>query len=107
MLSARKVKRIAKITEKRLKKEYRGGVYFYIDRLDLGLEDMAGMADIHCVCGYEIRENGEPTGKYNQVDFTFDYVEGFVKSSRECAAILVLHAIEVFDGTTYFTEGRK
>ena len=107
MLSARKVKRIAKIVERRLKKEYRGGVYFYIDQLNLGLEDMAGLADIHCVCGYEKHENGEPTGVYNQIDFTFDYVYGFVKSSRECAAILILHVIEMFDETSYFTEGRK
>ena len=107
MLSARKVKRIAKIVEKRLKKEYRGGAYFYVDNLSLGLEDMAGLADIHCVCGYEKYKDGEATGEYNQVDFTFDHVSGFVKSNRECAAILILHCIEALDETCYFHEGRK
>lgn len=107
MLSARKVKRIAKIVEKRLKKEYRGGAYFYIDNLSLGLEDMAGLADIHCVCGYEKYKDGEATGEYHQVDFTFDHVSGFVKSNGECAAVLTLHCVEVLDETSYFQEGRK
>jgi hypothetical protein len=107
MLNARKVKRIARMVERRLKKQYRGGTYFYIDSLTLGLEDMAGLADVHCVCGYEKYEAGAATGEYHQVDFTFDHVGGFVKSNRECAAVLTLHCIEALDETCYFQEGRK
>lgn len=107
MLSARKVKRIARIVERRLKKEYRGGAYFYINSLTLGLEEVAGLADIHCVCGYETYKDGQATGEFRQVDFTFDHVSGYVKSNKECAAILTLHCIEALDETCYFQEGRK
>ena len=107
MLSARKVKCIAKIVEKRLKKEYRGGAYFYIDNLSLGLEDMAGLADIHCVCGFEKYKKRRSNRRISSWILHSIMLEGFVKSNRECAAVLTLHCIEALDDTCYFHEGRK
>ena len=47
------------MVEKRLRKEYKSNVYFYIDRMEIQLEDCVGFDELYWRAGYEIFADGE------------------------------------------------
>ena len=96
LINRRNAKKISKIVEKRLNKEYRNGVYFYIEILEVQLEDCIGCDDLYCRAGYEIYSNGVSTGAYHTIRFKFG-ISGVVKSIKECAAVLAVHAMNKLD----------
>lgn len=96
LVSRKSAKKISKMVEKRLNKEYRKGAYFCIEKIDVQLEDCIGCDDLYCRAGYEIYSNGESTETYHTIRFKFD-MSGVVKSIKECAAVLAVHAIDKLD----------
>ena len=96
LINRRNAKKISKIVEKRLNKEYRNGAYFYIEKLEVQLEDCIGCDDLYCRAGYEIYSNGVSTGAYHTIRFKFG-ISGVVKSIKECAAVLAVHAMNKLD----------
>ena len=96
LINRRNAKKISKIVEKRLNKEYRNGAYFYIEKLEVQLEDCIGCDDLYCRAGYEIYSNGVSTGAYHTIRFKFG-ISGVVKSINECAAVLAVYAMNKLD----------
>ena len=96
LINRRNAKRISRIVEKRLNKEYRKGAYFSIEKLEVQLEDCIGCDDLYCRAGYDIYSNGEPTGDYHTVNFKFN-ISGVIKSAKECAAVLAVYAMNKLD----------
>lgn len=96
LINRKHAKKISKIVEKRLNKEYRKGAYFAIEKLEVQLEDCIGCDDLYCRAGYEIYSNGESTGAYHTIRFKFG-MSGVVKSINECAAVLAVHAMNKLD----------
>ena len=96
LINRKNAKKISKIVEKRLNKEYRSGVYFYIEKLEVQLEDCIGCDDLYCRAGYEIYSNGESTGAYHTIRLKFG-ISGVVKNINECAAVLAVHAMNKLD----------
>lgn len=103
LINRRNAKKISKIVEKRLSKEYRKGVYFYIEKIEIQLEDCIGCDDLYCRAGYEIYSNGEPTGKYHTIRFKFA-MSSIVKDAKECAAILTVYAMNKLDDFDSFED---
>lgn len=103
LINRRNAKKISKIVEKRLSKEYRKGVYFYIEKIEIQLEDCIGCDDLYCRAGYEIYSNGEPTGKYHTIRFKFG-MSGVVKNINECAAVLAVYAMNKLDDYDSFED---
>jgi hypothetical protein len=102
MLDKRELKRIEKMIEKRLHKNYKDSAYFYIDKVMNYLGDMEGMVDLHCVAGYEIVDKGIGTGKYEQINFSFTVCDDLVHGVNEMSAVLSLYVIDQLDGMSHF-----
>lgn len=102
LINKKNIRKLEKLVEKKLKKAYRSNCYFYVDNVMIQFQDLEGMNDINCVAGYEITENGEKTGKYHQIHFTFNMVPEVVKSTKEHAAVLALYAMNELDGYSSF-----
>ena len=96
LINRKNAKKISKIVEKRLNKEYRNGAYFYIEKLEVQLEDCIGCDDLYCRAGYEIYSNGVSTGEYHTIRFKFA-ISGVVKNINECAAVLAVYAMNKLD----------
>lgn len=96
LINRRSAKKISKMVEKRLKKGYRNGVYFAIEKLEIELEDCIGCDDLYCRAGYEIYSDGVSTGKYHTIRFKFG-MSDVVKNIKECAAVLAVHAMNKLD----------
>lgn len=102
MLSARELRRIEKLVEKRLHKTYKESAYFYFDKVTNYFADMKGMVDLHCVAGHEIVEKGIETGKFNQVKFSFTVSDELVCGIHEMCAVLALYVVDELDGMSHF-----
>ena len=96
LINRRNAKKISKMVEKRLNKEYRNGAYFYIEKVEVQLEDCIGCDDLYCRAGYEISSNGVSTETYHTIHFKFS-MSGVVKNVKECAAVLAVHAMNKLD----------
>lgn len=96
LINRRNAKKISKMVEKRLNKEYRNGAYFYIQKMEIQLEDCVGCDDLYCRAGYEIRSDEASTVEYHTIHFKFS-MGGVVKSIKECAAVLAVHAMNKLD----------
>lgn len=103
LINRSNAKKISKIVEKRLNKEYCSGAYFYIERINIQLEDDMGCDDLYCCAGYEIYSNGVSTGEYKNIRFKFS-MSGVVKTIKEFAAVLTVHAISRLDGYNLFKD---
>lgn len=100
MLSKRKIKAIEKQTQKRLKKHYRPGAYFYVESVELSFHDMEGLFTLSCRAGYEYEKEGET--KYESITLEFNSSEDVVKNANEFAAILYHRVVSELDETDYF-----
>lgn len=103
LINRRKAKKISRMVERRLRKSYQSGTYFYIEKIEMQLEDCVGLDELYCRAGYEICTNGESTGKYRTIRFKFSMSE-IVKNSKECAAILAVNAIDKLDDYDSFED---
>ena len=103
LIDRRSAKKISRMVEKRLRKEYQSNVYFYIDRMEIQLEDCVGCDELYCRAGYEIFDNGESTGKYRTINFKFSMTEA-VKNIKEYVAVLVVHTIDSLDDFDSFED---
>ena len=102
MLSKRELRRIEKLVEKKLRKTYKESSYFYFDKVTNYFMDAEGMVDLHCVAGHEIMDKGIPTGKYNQITFSFSVSDDLVCGVNEMCAVLALYVVDELDGMSHF-----
>ena len=100
MLSKGKIKAIEKQTQKRLKKYYRDGAYFYIESAEFSFYDMEGLFSLTCRAGYQYERNGET--KYESVTLEFNSSEDVIKNPNEFAAVLYHRVVSELDETDYF-----
>ena len=96
LINRKNAKKISQMVEKRLNKEYRNGAYFYIEKLEVQLEDCIGCDDLYCRAGYEVYSNGVSTGEYHTIRFKFA-ISGVVRNIKECAAVLAVYAMNKLD----------
>lgn len=101
MLSKRKIKAIEKQTQKRLKKHYRPGAYFYVEGVELSFHDMEGLFTLSCRAGYEYEKEGET--KYNSITLEFNSAEEVVRNTGEFATILYHKVVAELDEYDHFT----
>lgn len=103
LITRKRAEKISKVVEKRLNKEYRNGAFFAIEKMEVQVEDCVGCDDLYCRTGYEIYSNGESTGAYHTIRFKFS-MTGAIKSVKECAAVLAVHAISQLDEYDLFED---
>ena len=103
LIDRKSAKKISRMVEKRLRKEYQSNVYFYIDRMEIQLEDCVGCDELYCRAGYEIFADGESTGKYRTISFKFSMTEA-VKNIKEYVALLTVHTIDSLDDYDSFED---
>ena len=96
LIDRKSAKKISRMVEKRLRKSYQNNAYFYIDKIEMQLEDCVGFDTLYCRAGYEIFANGESTGKYRTINFKFSMTEA-VKNIKEYVALLTVHTIDSLD----------
>lgn len=103
LIDRKSAKKISRMVEKRLRKSYQSNVYFYIDKIEMQLEDCVGFDTLYCRAGYEIYVNGESTGKYRTINFQFSMTE-VIKNIREYVAVLIVHTINNLDDYDSFDD---
>ena len=103
LIDRKSAKKISRMVERRLRKSYQSNAYFYIDKIEMQLEDCVGFDDLYCRAGYEIYANGEPTGKYHNINFKFSMTE-VVKNMKEYVAVLAVHTIDKLDNFNSFED---
>ena len=103
LIDRKSAKKISRMVEKRLRKEYQNNAYFYIDRMEIQLEDCVGFDTLYCRAGYEIYADGQSTGKYRTINFKFS-MTSVVKNMKEYVAILAVHAIDSLDDYDSFED---
>ena len=103
LIDRKSAKKISRMVEKRLRKEYHNNVYFYIDRMEIQLEDCVGFDELYCRAGYEIFTDGESTGKYRTISFKFS-MTSVVKTMKEYVAVLAVHTIGRLDDYDSFED---
>ena len=96
LIDRKSAKKISRMVEKRLRKEYQNNAYFYIDRMEIQLEDCVGFDTLYCRAGYEIYADGQSTGKYRTINFKFS-MTSVVKNMKEYVAVLAVHTIDSLD----------
>ena len=101
LIDRKSAKKISRMVEKRLRKSYQSNAYFYIDKIEMQLEDCVGFDTLYCRAGYEIYANGESTGKYRTINFKFTMTEA-VKNIKEYVALLTVHTIDSLDDYNSF-----
>ena len=101
LIDRKSAKKISRMVEKRLRKEYQNNAYFYIDRMEIQLEDCVGFDTLYCRAGYEIYVDGQSTGKYRTINFKFSMTEA-VKNIKEYVALLTVHTIDSLDDYNSF-----
>ena len=103
LIDRKSAKKISRMVEKRLRKSYQSNAYFYIDKIEMQLEDCVGFDTLYCRAGYEIYVNGESTGKYRTINFQFSMTE-VIKNIREYVAVLIVHTINNLDDYDSFED---
>ena len=103
LIDRRSAKKISRMVEKRLRKEYQSNAYFYIDKMEIQLEDCVGFDELYCRAGYEIFANGESTGKYHTISFKFS-MTSVVKTMKEYVAVLAVYTIGRLDDYDSFED---
>ena len=103
LIDRKSAKKISRMVEKRLRKSYQSNAYFYIDKIEMQLEDCVGFDTLYCRAGYEIYVNGESTGKYRTINFQFSTTEA-IKNIREYVAVLTVHTIDNLDDYDSFED---
>ena len=103
LIDRKSAKKISRMVEKRLRKEYQSNAYFYIDRMEIQLEDCVGFDELYCRAGYEIFADGESTGKYRTISFKFS-MTSVVKTMKEYVAVLVVYTIGRLDNFDSFED---
>ena len=96
-------KKISRMVERRLRKSYQSNAYFYIDKIEMQLEDCVGFDTLYCRAGYEIYADGQSTGKYRTINFKFSMTE-VVKNIKEYVAVLAVHTIGRLDDYDSFED---
>lgn len=106
LITKRNVRKIEKKVERRLHKTYRSNAYFYISQTVCRYGDFEGIDDIHCTAGFEIYQDGEATGRYEQINFIFKINKDVVRSLNELVAVLCVYIIgELDDYSAFKKEG--
>ena len=103
LIDRKSAKKISRMVEKRLRKEYQNNAYFYIDRMEIQLEDCVGFDTLYCRAGYEIYADGQSTGKYRTINFKFSMTP-VVKNMKEYVAVLAVHTIDSLDDYDSFED---
>ena len=103
LIDRKSAKKISRIVEKRLRKSYQSNAYFYIDKIEMQLEDCVGFDTLYCRAGYEIYVDGVSTGKYRTINFKFSMTEA-VKNIKEYVAVLTVHTIDSLDNYNSFED---
>lgn len=103
LINRRKAKKISKMVEKRLRKSYQSNVYFYIEKIEMQLEDCVGLDELYCRAGYEVYTDEQSIGKYRTIHFKFSMSE-IIKNMKECAAILAVNAVDKLDDYDSFED---
>ena len=103
LIDRKSAKKISRMVEKRLRKSYQSNAYFYIDKIEMQLEDCVGFDTLYCRAGYEIYVDGQSTGKYRTISFKFSMTEA-VKNIKEYVAVLVVHTIDSLDDFDSFED---
>ena len=103
LIDRKSAKKISRMVEKRLRKEYQNNAYFYIDRMEIQLEDCVGFDTLYWRAGYEIYADGQSTGKYRTINFKFS-MTSVVKTMKEYVAILAVHTIDSLDDYDSFED---
>ena len=103
LIDRKSAKKISRMVERRLRKSYQSNAYFYIDKIEMQLEDCVGFDTLYCRAGYEIFANGESTGKYRTINFKFSMTEA-VKHIKEYVALLTVHTIDSLDDYDSFED---
>lgn len=103
LIDRKSAKKISRMVEKRLRKSYQSNAYFYIDKIEMQLEDCVGFDTLYCRAGYEIYVDGQSTGKYRTINFKFSMTEA-VKNIKEYVAVLVVHTIDSLDDFDSFED---
>ena len=103
LIDRKRAKKISRMVEKRLRKEYQSNAYFYIDRMEIQLEDCVGFDTLYCRAGYAIFANGESTGKYRTISFKFS-MTSVVKTMKEYVAVLAVYTIGRLDDYESFED---
>ena len=103
LIDRKSAKKISRMVEKRLRKEYQNNAYFYIDRMEIQLEDCVGFDTLYCRAGYEIYADGQSTGKYRTINFKFS-MTSVVKNMKEYVAVLAVHTIDSLDDYDSFED---
>ena len=103
LIDRKSAKKISRMVEKRLRKSYQSNAYFYIDKIEMQLEDCVGFDTLYCRAGYEIFADGESTGKYRTISFKFSMTEA-VKNIKEYVALLTVHTIDSLDDYDSFED---
>ena len=101
LIDRKSAKKISRMVEKRLRKSYQSNAYFYIDKIEMQLEDCVGFDTLYCRAGYEIYADGQSTGKYRTINFKFAMTEA-VKNIKEYVALLTVHTIDSLDDYNSF-----
>ena len=103
LIDRKSAKKISRMVEKRLRKSYQSNAYFYIDKIEMQLEDCVGFDTLYCRAGYEIFADGESTGKYRTISFKFS-MTSVVKTMKEYVAVLAVHTIGRLDDYDSFED---
>ena len=103
LIDRKSAKKISRMVEKRLRKSYQSNAYFYIDKIEMQLEDCVGFDTLYCRAGYEIYVDGQSTGKYRTINFKFSTTEA-VKNIKEYIALLTVHTIDSLDDYDSFED---
>ena len=103
LIDRKSAKKISRMVERRLRKSYQSNAYFYIDKIEMQLEDCVGFDTLYCRAGYEIFANGESTGKYRTISFKFS-MTSVVKTMKEYVAVLAVYTIGRLDDYDSFED---
>ena len=101
LIDRKSAKKISRMVERRLRKSYQSNAYFYIDKIEMQLEDCVGFDTLYCRAGYEIYVDGQSTGKYRTIKLKFSMTEA-VKNIKEYVALLTVHTIDSLDDYNSF-----
>lgn len=103
LIDRKSAKKISRMVERRLRKSYQSNAYFYIDKIEMQLEDCVGFDTLYCRAGYEVYTDEQSIGKYRTINFKFSMTEA-VKNIKEYVALLTVHTIDSLDDYDSFED---
>lgn len=103
LIDRKSAKKISRMVERRLRKSYKSNAYFYIDKIEMQLEDCVGFDTLYCRAGYEVYADEQSIGKYRTINFKFSMTEA-VKNIKEYVALLTVHTIDSLDDYNSFED---